>query len=408
MSVVDQCLEAARRKVLPWWRLCRSSHANVAVLSSFALIPIIVAIGGTLDYARANVVRGALQNAIDAAVLAGAAGDNSQSEAAIVFAAQIADIEGDIGTPTFSVNDDGQFVGKIDATVKNYFLPVIGISQFAVSAGAVAAPSEGSNKVCLLVTDPRSSNALIVNNNVTLTAPDCEIDVLSTGTNAAYINSGGTMSVANLCIASNSATINGTKPENLTLGCTTASDPFAGTLPTPTVGNCDYSWGNYSGGTVTLSPGVYCGLNFYNSPKVTFRPGLYIIKGGNWNFSSGTFSGAGVTFYFADSSTWQVNKGVSMTFSAPTSGTYSGILMYEPSGLSNSYANINANHAWSGLIYLPSRIATFTYGSSVEAEELTMVFYRLTIETLNWNISSAGKSISSASSSAKGGAYLIR
>ena len=66
---------------------------------------------------------------------------------------------------------------------------------------------------------------------------------------------------------------------------------------------------------------------------MNFKPGVYVIKGGGWNVNGGSWTGSGVTFYFADTSHIQFNSGISATLSAPTSGTYSGLLFYEPDGL---------------------------------------------------------------------------
>ena len=61
-----------------------------------------------------------------------------------------------------------------------------------------------------------------------------------------------------------------------------------------------------------------------------------MIKGGSWVVDGGSMTGSGVTFYFADTSLIQFNGGMTLTLSAPTTGTYAGILMYEKDGLSKS------------------------------------------------------------------------
>jgi len=186
-------------------------------------------------------------------------------------------------------------------------------------------------------------------------------------------------------------------------GCTTASDPFAGKLPTVSVGSCTVSNQNYSG-SVTLSPGVYCGnFNFNGSGSVTLSPGLYIFKGVSWNLnSSWSMRGSGVTLYFADSSYLQFNGAANVSLTAPTTGTYANILMFEAAGLSTSSFTINGSATTPdcliGLIYLPSRNLTLNSGASANSASITMVVNTLIMDGVTWNIAASSFGIPSASS----------
>jgi hypothetical protein len=134
---------------------------------------------------------------------------------------------------------------------------------------------------------------------------------------------------------------------------------------------------------------VYCGwFNFNGSPTVTLQPGVYVIKNGGWNVNGGKWTGTGVTFYFADTSHIQFNSGMNMTLSAPTSGTYSGILFYEPDGLSTSQFvfNDSVSESLSGLIYLPSRQLTFNSTSNMTSPNVTVIADSAIFDTLNWNV----------------------
>ena len=60
-----------RKAVEPCFRLfARNTKGNVAVLFGLALIPIMIAIGGAVDYGRALLVRERMADAADAAALA--------------------------------------------------------------------------------------------------------------------------------------------------------------------------------------------------------------------------------------------------------------------------------------------------------------------------------------------------
>jgi hypothetical protein len=121
-----------------------------------------------------------------------------------------------------------------------------------------------------------------------------------------------------------------------------------------------------------------------------------------------TVTGTGVTFYLADqNATLTFNGGVNATFSAPTSGTYSGILMFEPSGLPTSNLPINGSSgdSFQGLIYLPSRAVTINSVSNMSSDSVSMVFYTLILDTMNWTFTAGSKSMSVATGS--GSPYLV-
>jgi Flp pilus assembly protein TadG len=398
-------------------RLAGDARANVALIFALTLVPVSLAVGGGIDYARAYNVREVLQNAIDASVLAGANADYSSAVATNVFNTQVTGVEGTIGSPSYSTDGNGIFTGKVSAKVPNYFLTLAGMSNVAVSVTASATKKTTSAKVCVLLTNKSASQALTLNGGVAITASNCEVDVMSTASSAAIFNSNTTLAASGICIASNSVIDNGGDHANLAKGCATATDPFSGSLPSPTASSCTYNSPLYTTPSVTLNPGVYCGNLYFqglSSQTVTLNPGVYILKNSNWYFNSGNTKivGYGVTIYFVDvySSLWFNNR-AAVTLSAPTAGTYSGILMYEPAGLaiSSLYVNSSVTLAYTGLVYLPSRQLMFNSSGSSLSGSVTLVLNTLMANSgTTWNISSAEKTIASASATSSGGVYLIR
>ncbi len=275
------------------------------------------------------------------------------------------------------------------------FLPTAPVAAVSATAGTA------SNPVCILVLDPSDSQTLLVNSGVTLDAPSCMIDVASKSSSAAMFDS-SLPNVAGVCVAGKS-TVNSGSINNLVNNCTTASDPYAGNITTPTVGSCTVNGENFSG-TTNLNPGTYCGnFNFNGSGTLNLAAGLYIFKGTNWNINSGwTVTGSGVTFYFETSGSYiQFNSGVKAALSAPTSGTYANILMFEPAGLSTSSFAIDgtsSDHLLQGVIHLPSRNITFNSASNVTSDGLTLVVNQLILDTVNWSISPGTSTIGGSSS----------
>jgi Flp pilus assembly protein TadG len=375
---------------------------NVGVIFALALIPVLMLVGGAIDYSRASAIRTQLQAAMDAAVLAGAARPTGQTATAqSVFSAHLQSGPYSINSTSFTLGSDASVTGNASAEVATSLLAAASIETLTVSVTATAKPVRKSD-VCVLLVDPAAAQPLLVNTGASLKAPNCEVHVRSKGSPAAIFNAGSSFVTKRTCLAGVAPIYNGTTVANVETRCAAASDPFAGTLPVPSSSTCTVSNGNYNGGTVNLSPGVYCGwVNFNNAPTVTFAPGLYVIKGGGWNVNAGRWSGTGVTFYFADSSVIQFNSGIAADFTAPTGGDYAGILMYEAGGLakSNFVFNDSVSNRLEGLIYLPSRNVIFNAKSQLHIDKATLVFNTLILDQASWNLDvGSGRTISGSGS----------
>lgn len=208
---------------------------------------------------------------------------------------------------------------------------------------------------------------------------------------------GSTIQSARICIEGSTIIDNGGTHPNLKTNCRTAVDPFAGKLPVPSNSACSHTNLVFNGGTANLMPGVYCGgVNFNSGTNVTLAPGLYVIRGGDWNVNGGTWTGSDVTFYFEDTSRIQFNSAITSSMSAPSTGSYAGILIYEKEGLSRSPFVIDDSKGsdLTGLIYLPSRDTIFNSDSKANGEKITMVFNTLILDQTKWRLVSASKSIS--------------
>lgn len=377
----------------------RSRGGNIAAVFGLALVPVAGLVGAAVDYSRASDGKVQLQMAIDGAVLAGIAepAATRNTKATNVFRAIYSGPAG--ATPTFPARTDGVYEGTATVDVPVQFMKLFNKSTVRVSASASAAVQTTSTTtttttttpaatggVCILLLDGSATDALRVNSSVGATGPDCEVHVRSTAAQAANFDSGNPgFKFKKVCVAGGANVNGGLTVNGLQRQCTAATDPFAANRPTATAGTCTSM--QPVSGTVELNPGTYCnGLNFNGTTTVKFKPGLYLLKNGSWNVGSSTWTcptctgTAGVTFYFADSTSFiQFNSGVKMTLSAPTAGTYAGYLFLEAPSLAKTAISFNAGPAWSlkGLMYLPSRNVTFNSGTEISSGNLTMVYNQL-------------------------------
>ena len=118
-----------------------------------------------------------------------------------------------------------------------------------------------------------------------------------------------------------------------------------------------------------------------------------------------------MTFYFADESSYiQINSGAAMHLTAPATGTYADILLFERPGLARSAFTINgsAGHTFQGLMYLPSRDVTFNYVSSISSESIAMVFNTLILNQIDWRFHGVTRRWVNGASSAATSARLSR
>jgi Flp pilus assembly protein TadG len=394
-------------------RFYRASEGNVAVLFAIATVPVIGLIGAAVDYSKANDVKASLQSALDVATLAGVTQPSALqiSVAGKTFTGNFNGKYGTAANVSFTQHADGSLSGTASSNVPASFLGVFGISAIGVSAAATALPgAQASSSVCMLLVNPLRSQELLVNSGAQLNAPNCEIHVLSTQNPAAIFNTN--LNVKRICVKGSTVIKNGGANPPVETSCAAISDPFAGKLPSVSVGACDHNGQVYDPGNVTINPGVYCGwTNFNGSGTLTLNPGLYVIEGGGMIFNSGwTVTGTGVTFYLVDqNATITFNGGVNAKLSAPTSGTYANILMFEPTGLSNTNLPINGSSgdSFTGLIYLPSRDVMINSVSNLAADGVTMVFSTLILNAMNWSVVPGAKSMSVATGSAAS-AYLSK
>ena len=103
------------------------------------------------------------------------------------------------------------------------------------------------------------------------------------------------------------------------------------------------------------------------------NPGLYVLKGSGFNINGGAHvTGTGVTFYnsYATGYAYQpfvFDNGTTVTLTAPTTGTYAGILLYQDptvvSASRNSFAG-GASLNLTGTLYFPTTGLTFSNGAN--------------------------------------------
>jgi hypothetical protein len=133
-------------------------------------------------------------------------------------------------------------------------------------------------------------------------------------------------------------------------------DPLAGMPPPSSAGLPT----NPAKVGTTYSPGIYTGTF---SPDGTLSPGVYILQNGLSLSGNSAVVGAGVLFYITGGSV-NVSGNATINVSPPTTGTYSGISIWQAASDTTAFS-ISGNGGASsvgGLIYLPG-VSSATLGT---------------------------------------------
>jgi len=198
-------------------------------------------------------------------------------------------------------------------------------------------------------------------------------------------NGGGTLTASDIGVVGG-ASCSGCTPTPVT-GVAPVTDPLA-YLQEPTVGACDYKntvdnkpSNCTKGGVATycFSPGTYCGgIKIDGNVPVFFNPGVYILEGGMKDTANVNISGTGVMFYDVGGSSYgsiDLSGADVVNLSAPTSGTYSGILFFQdrsvPLGSSGSKITGSTGSTFDGAIYFST--TSVTYGGSSSSGGYTII-----------------------------------
>jgi hypothetical protein len=281
------------------------------------------------------------------------------------------------------------------------FSVVTGNTRATLTARSIAGYIAPTNGGCIYVIAP-TGTALTSNGNTQLTT-GCGVWVNSNSPTAINL-SGGNTTITDTNPDTKVQIVGGYSCYGQTSGCITpppqtgassAGDPLAGIDP-PTAGSCT-PIPSIGHSTVTLNPGTYCGsLSLQSSNDVVMNPGTYIFKSSGSSScglsasGNGTLTGHGVFIYVQDSCSVSFTGNGAIDLSAPTSGTYQGVLMFQSrSDATTSALTGGANQALNGILYFPDSLLHYSGGSSsnINSPAATIVAYNLQLggNTYIWN-----------------------
>lgn len=265
---------------------------------------------------------------------------------------------------------------RLERQQVRYFSLIYSTEPVRMTARAVAAVRGGSD-ACLLALDPRAGGAITIGGSANIIFNGCDVATNSTASDAFAMN-GGSAEMTAGCLHS----VGGVDAtSNLTLQdcdkprveAPPVLDPYASLAEPPVAGSCAASNSIGSNNATTrvtpsqaLDDGTpmqrYCGGLLVRG-KVNFEPGLYIVDGGEFRVNAGTVvTGDDVTFLLVNGATLAFNGGAQIDLSAPTTGSYAGLLFFGSRMDTGADHTINgsAGSTLNGAVYLPSGILSYS------------------------------------------------
>lgn len=260
----------------------------------------------------------------------------------------------------------GAFAGTsaVEVSVKEewprFFTAFFFDGDVTLAANATA-HFEKFSQACMLALDPAASGAATMSgsasvylNGYGLVSNSTASDSLSIS-GSAVLNANCVGAVGGISTTSTGITLSdcsAPRPRMLPV-----TDPYAG-VPEPAVtGPCKTpnNLGGASTSVYDITEGRYCGLSMKRT--VNLAPGMYIIDGGDLEISSSAVINAtGVTFFLTNGARLNINGAAVINLSAPTSGTYSGLLFFgDRSGAPvTNLLNGSAGSVFNGATYFPN------------------------------------------------------
>jgi len=219
------------------------------------------------------------------------------------------------GSPTNAVKIVARRTsGSLGGPLPLNFGPVFGVNNTEVSRDAIAMVGGGTG-AGLITLNPDEQCSLLIEGNVTVNVSDISdpanpqpgsVQVNSSNEQAACANGNPTLEAGEVNVnGGTDAKFSGlTGIENLNDQCNcTISDPLAG-ISSPTDFGTDQGTVNVTSSmNLSLSPGYYPGGISMTSKKgsITCAPGLYVVDGAGLDIKGGDFTAYGVMFYIIDS-----------------------------------------------------------------------------------------------------------
>jgi len=270
-----------------------------------------------------------------------------------------------VNSPPTSGNYQNAYSVQVTLTqnLPRFFSGLYSRSQVPASASSVATMAGGYS--CVLALNATANQAIDLSGSTNLST-NC--DVVADSNSSSAINMSGSAQATVPCAvtvgtADTTSGLTLTKCTSVTTHAPSVADPYASVSQPTGSGLCKTVPSN----ATDLYEGWYCSGLVTSWGPITFHPGTYVVTGGSLQFQAGTIaSGTNVTFFVGAGYTLAVSGSATVVFSAPTTGTYAGILFFgdrtATSG-NNSFSGSSLSSI-TGAVYFPTQTIVYSGSAS--------------------------------------------
>jgi len=267
-------------------------------------------------------------------------------------------------------------------------------SSLSIGARAVATSAPSGDEACVLALGTSEARSVNLSGGASVSMDGCQVASNSSESDAVYVSNNSSLAVD--CV-STVGQVDGT--EDITLSTcssvnentSTITNPYADLTVPDDAKVCDYNSNVTVGSDRDFTAAdddlngdgyvVFCGnLSINAGTTVTFEDDLVIsLNGSDLSINGGAnVSGSSVTVISTGSGSNQngwgsvsINGGGTVAMTAPTSGTWAGILFFQDGdAVSNSNLdftfNGNSDTEFTGVIYVPNNDVSFTGGNDTD------------------------------------------
>lgn len=329
----------------------RDESGSVAVIAAAAFAVCVGIAAFAVDYSRAYVVKGRLQNAADAAALAAAqilavdpanagskaaalAQQNSLAEDGVVT--RIEDVvfgNYNVTNKVFTAGGAPSNAARVVASRRGananalpmLFGRLMGVEEIDVVATAIAVYNPPD--FCVFALDPNAAKSFYAGGGGAVRVPNCGIQVDSKNRQGMFASGASSITSKRNCIGGGYMGSNITPiPEN----CELLPDPLA-SIPEPAMPEtCHMRDVTINTSQILPANKKYCGkIQISSTANVQLESGTYYFENASLAMSQqGSMEGDQVMLYFDKDSNFDMSSAGTVRLTAPRRGTYHGIVIF--------------------------------------------------------------------------------
>ena len=376
---------------------------SVAIMTALLMPVLVLGMGLGAETGYTYMTQRNLQHAADLAAHTGGvrlrAGDSPEAihaaalhvATAAGFAAEMGDF--DLHTPPSSGPNAGNTNSVEVLLTRNqprFLSAILSNEPILIGARAVAQVTASNSAACVLALAPTQSRAITVSGNTDVSLEGCDVASNSNASDAFWMaNSSANLAVG--CVHTVGGYVSST---NLRLlDCVAPNDyapkvrdPYADleepstNIPCETNTNVSVFEPTHMHPSGVMAMRICGGLDI--KTQVSFKPGLYIIDGGDLSLNANADATSaeagmtvdGATFFLTGNSRLKLTGNGGLNMQAPTSGPYDGVLIFasrSQSGLTHEIRG-NSGSTTQGALYAPTTNISFS-GNSTTTNGCTQV-----------------------------------